>query len=138
MNLAIIGSGASGFPDDGTASFSTSQPGALGFGFTDFRKFDLLSLDLAEGSMTPSGPLTYHVFGYIAGGQGATVEADLTTDGINDGPGQLPDFQTFVFGDQFKNIYRVDITAAPFYIDNVRIGIPEPGIGALEGAQTVL
>jgi hypothetical protein len=129
--LWIASSGLTGFPDDGTQYLRV--PGSLGleFGFSSSTLFNLDSLDLAENHISVPGPVTVHVVGYrpqyeIAG----TV--DLTTDGINDGPGGLPDFQTFSLDSRFQNLWRVQITTSSFSLDNVSIsGVPEPSTGAL-------
>jgi hypothetical protein len=129
--LLLMGSGTSGFPGNGTQYLMV--PGAIGleFGTTFSTLFNLESVDLAENSTSVPGSLTVHVVGYrpqyeIAG----TV--DFTTDGINDGPGGVQDFQTFSLDSRFQNLWRVQITTSSFSLDNVVIsGVPEPSTGAL-------
>jgi hypothetical protein len=124
--VALIGSGLSGYADNGSAFLSTSG-GWLRFNFTSWGPFNLLSFDLAEHW---PGSVTLQVVGYK--GMGMTVTNTLTTDGIMDGPGGLPDFQTFHFDSQFLGVGQVDILSSRWAIDNLMIsGVPEPTAGGL-------
>jgi hypothetical protein len=75
---------------------------------------------------------------------GTTVSATLLLDGIFDGPGGQPDFQTFAFGTDWANLSSVVLkgteatfgTLNYFAIDNVVVGtaaVPEPGTLSLLG-----
>jgi hypothetical protein len=57
----------------------------------------------------------------------------FTTDGIIDGTGPLPDFQTFYFGAEFSNLVRFDAPSHTYALDNLVFFdvIPEPGTWAL-------
>jgi hypothetical protein len=120
-------------PDNGTTCLVLGPGDSLRFQFSDLRVFDLLSFDAAEYSTNFPGPATLHVVGFLANAP-VTATLDITTDGINDGTGPLSHFQTFTFGDLFRNIYKVEVTSDRFSLDNVVIGldyVPEPSAGAL-------
>lgn len=69
--------------------------------------------------------------GYL--GDGRTVTFSRTTDGIIDGPGGLPDFQTFGFQSGYW-FQKVDIMPRPWALDNVRLRVvPELGAASLAG-----
>ena len=130
--LARVGSGLSGAPDNGTAYLQVTAGASLVFGYysTPTTYFNLVSFDVAEYNTALPGPVTVHVVGYRA--QHAPVVADFTTDGINDGPGGLADFQTFYFNSEFIQLSRVEILTDRWSLDNLVIsGIPEPSAGAL-------
>lgn len=130
--LHLATSGWAGYPDDGTQYLQMTAGTGLAFAFSPYTAFGLVSMDVAEYATALPGPVTLHVVGYISGGQGQTVSTDLTTDGIIDGPGGLPDFQTFTFDNRFRNLYRVEVLSDHWSIDNVVVsGIPEPSTGAL-------
>jgi len=129
QNLARVGSGLSGAPDNGTAYLQVTTGARLAFRFTDFSLFNLVSLDLAEYATSLPGPVSLHVVGYR--NDMTTAITDITTDGINDGTGPLQDFQTFHFDSTFASLYQVEILTDRFSIDNVVVGIPEPSTGGL-------
>jgi len=131
QNLAIVGGGIAGLPENGTAYLQVPGGGTrLGFRLLSFAPFNLFSLDLAEYDTSLPGALTIRVVGYKF--QDAQVATDLTTDGINDGTGPQPDFQTFTFDSRFRDLYRVEILSERFSLDNVVIGgVPEPSVGGL-------
>jgi hypothetical protein len=80
---------------------------------------------------------------------GTTVSATLFLDGIFDGPGGQPDFQTFAFGPEWANLVSVVLLGTGgtspfpglsplnyFAIDNVVVdtaAVPEPGTLTLLG-----
>jgi hypothetical protein len=130
--LARVGSGLSGAPDNGSAYLQTTTGANLVFGFytSPTTYFNLVSFDVAEYDTSLPGPVTLHVIGYRA--QHAPVVMDFTTDGINDGPGGLPDFQTLYFSSEFIQLSRVEILTDRWSLDNVVIsGVPEPSACAL-------
>ena len=90
--------------------------------------FGLLSVDLAEYSQTVPNPVTVKFVGYRA--NGTMVTATFTSDGIIGVP-TTPDFQTFYFGPDFKDLIRVEIPAAQASLDNLVFSIPEPGMVTL-------
>lgn len=127
--LTLVQSGWTGYPDNGSQYLGSGGVDLLTFGFntSPTTYFNLVSLDLAE--LFPV-PVTLQVIGYPA--MSAPVTNTITTDGIMDGPGGQPDFQTFSFDASFQHLNRVQITTDQWYLDNVLIsGVPEPSAGAL-------
>ena len=124
--VALVGSGYSQHPDNGSA-YLHSSGGWLRFGFSSGMHFNLAALDLAESF---AGAATFQVVGYKD--MGVQVTTNITTDGIMDGPGGLPDFQTVGFDSRFVNLYQIDILTDGWAIDNVMLrGVPEPTGGTL-------
>ena len=99
------------------------------FGFYDGSIFDLVSVDLAEYSTVIPTARTVPFIGYRPDGN--IVAGSFTTDGIMDGTGPLPDFQTFYFGSRFRGLTRVEIPSYGWSLDNLVVTIPEPCPGAL-------
>jgi hypothetical protein len=99
------------------------------FSLTNGSLFGLVSVDLAEYSTGFTEPVTVHFLGYRL--DGSTVTADLTTDGIIDGTGPLPDFQTLYFGPEFTGLTRVEIPTWGWSLDNLFVSVPEPGTWAI-------
>ena len=109
--------------------------------------FALTSIDFAEWQSDSPGSHAYPQQIMVTGNQigGTTVFATLFPDGIFDGPGGQPDFQTFTFGPQWANLVSVVLlgTGATtgslnyFAIDNVGVdtaaAVPEPGTLSLLG-----
>lgn len=127
--LTLLQSGRSGYPDNGTKYLGSGGVDLLTFRFDTVPTtyFNLVSLDLAE--LFP-GPVTLQVIGYPVMSQAVTNM--ITTDGIMDGPGGQPDFETFYFGAAFQRVNRIEITTDRWYLDNVVIsGVPEPSASAL-------
>ncbi len=125
----LLPSGHSGYPDNGTQYLGSGGGDLLTFRFDTVPTtyFDLVSLDLAEDFPVP---VTLQVIGYPVMSQAVTNM--ITTDGIMDGPGGQPDFQTFYFDAAFQHVNRIQITTDRWYLDNVLIsGVPEPSAGAL-------
>jgi hypothetical protein len=119
-------------PDNGTSYLMGTGGAVMRFGFNTFPAtyFNLVSFDLAESSTMFPGPMSFQVVGY--GAQGLMATNTITTDGVMDGPGGLPDFQTFNFGADFQHVHRVDILGDGWALDNVLIsGVPEPSTAAL-------
>jgi hypothetical protein len=103
--------------------------------------FALTSIDYAEWQEANTAR-TITVTGNQVGG--TTVSITLTLDGIFDGPGGQPDFQTAAFGSQWGNLVSVVLlgTGATsgnlnyFAMDNIVVGtaaVPEPGTLTLLG-----
>jgi hypothetical protein len=115
-----------GFPENRTAyllfGLGTSLSGTRGGS-----RFGLYSVDLAEFSTLYSFPATIEFIGYRPDGKIVTTE--FTTDGIIDGTGPLPDFQTFYFDSRFSDLVRFDLPGIGYGLDNLRFYhvIPEPG-----------
>ena len=127
-----------GRPDNGTAYVQASLGDSLMFGLEDGSSFDPVSVDLAEYSTLFQQPLGVRFVGYRP--DGSTVTANMTTDGIIDGTGPLADVETFYFSRDFSGLTRVEIPLPLWSLDNLRLGIPEPGIGRvlLAGALLLL
>jgi len=92
----------------------------------DCSPFDLFEIDVAEP--TPgAGPISLTFLGTTADGE--SLQFDFVSDGIVDGPGGQPDFETVVLPDTFRNLGSVGILIATPYlgvaIDNI---IVEPEI----------
>lgn len=116
-------------PQDGTAFLKAALGDSLMFSLTNGSFFDVISVDLAEYSTVFSNePVTVPFIGYQQGG--STVTNYFTTDGLIDGTGPLPDFQTFYFTN-FTDLTRVEIPSYLWSLDNLVVSVPEPGPGAL-------
>ncbi len=116
-----VGPGTSGLPDNGTAYLDAAAGESLKFSFVDNSVFDLVSIDLAEYSTLFPTPLLVRFVGYRQ--DGSVVSTELTTDGLIDGTGPLPDFQTFHFGPEFTNLTRVEMPSAGWSIDNLVLAV---------------
>jgi hypothetical protein len=130
QQLIRNGGGLSWAPDDGTA-YIQSISGGIAFTFTSGAIFDLLSFDAAGYSTNSPGPVTLELVGY--GSMGLRVTNYIAVASFLDRrDSQLPDFQTFSPGSQFVDLYRVDILADHWSLDNVVIGgVPEPSTTTL-------
>jgi hypothetical protein len=129
-HLTLLQSGWSGYPDNGSQYLGSGGVDLLTFRFDTVPTtyFNLVSLDLAEGIY--AGPSTLQIIGYPA--MSPPVTNTITTDGIMDGPGGQPDFETFYFGTDFQHVNRIQITTDRWCLDNVVIsGIPEPSARGL-------
>jgi len=128
--VVLSGGGISWAPENGTAYLQMIS-GGVAFSFTSGAHFDLLSFDAAGYSTNSPGPVTLELVGY--GSMGLRVTNNVSVGSFLDRrASQLPDFQTFYPNSQFANLYRVDILADGWSLDNVVIGgVPEPSMGAL-------
>jgi hypothetical protein len=92
----------------------------------DCSPFDLIQIDVAE-PLPDSGPVSMIFFGTTAGGD--SLEFNFETDGVMDGAGGQPDFETVVLPDTFRDLASVlVIDAAPYQgvaIDNI---VVEPAV----------
>ena len=121
--------GPSFFPDNGTDYLQAGAGDTLMFSFLNGSAFSLNSVDLAEFSTLYNYPATIQFTGYRL--DGTVVNTYLTTDGIVDGTGPLPDFETFSFGPEFSNLQRVEIPSYDWCLDNLVVTIPEPSSRAM-------
>jgi hypothetical protein len=119
----------SGLPDDGSTFLDAALGGSVMLRFVNDTLFNLVSVDLAEYSIAFQTSATIHLVGYRQ--DGSTVTTVFTTDGIIDGTGPLPDFQTFYFNQDWSGLTRVEIPTSGWSLDNLVVSVPEPSIGAL-------
>jgi hypothetical protein len=86
---------------------------------------------LSEFSTPYAFPAVVQFIGYRS--DGGIVTTEFTTDGVIDGTGPLPDFQTFYFGEEFSNLVGFDAPSHTYALDNLVFFdvIPEPGTWAL-------
>lgn len=88
--------------------------------------FDLFKIDVAEPTLD-AGPIGLTFMGATAAGE--QLQFNFLSDGIVDGPGSQPDFETVVLPDTFRNLGYVNIlVTAPYLgvaIDNI---IVEPEV----------
>lgn len=82
--------------------------------------FDFLSIDVSEYSLTVPHAFTVQFVGHKTGG--GTVEHTVTTDGIFDGHGPEPDFETFEMPSGFTDLTKVVVSAYGHY-DNIRVNV---------------
>jgi hypothetical protein len=125
--------GRAGFPENGSGYL------ILGFGdslagmptYQSSPRIGLYSVDLSEFSTFYPVPKTVEFVGYLA--DGSIVTQSFTTDGVIDGTGPLPDFETFYFDSQFSNIVRFEVSDDTYAMDNLRYfqAVPEPTSCAL-------
>jgi hypothetical protein len=101
---------------------ATGLGDSLVFSFQNGTLFDMVSVDLAEFSVTSTDTIVRFV-GYRF--DGTIVTTDLTTDGVIDGPGGQEDFETFHFGSEFSGLERVEIPTIGWSLDNLVV-VPEP------------
>ena len=129
-NLALVGAGVSGTPQDGTAYLQVTAGAKLAFSLTSGVYFGVVSFD-AAGYNTDFPGASLEVVGYHP--MGATVTNYFTVASFLDRrANSLPDFETFYPDSQFQNVYRVDVLTARWSLDNVVIsGVPEPSAGVL-------
>lgn len=116
-------------PDNGTTyhlSHGQGFGGALTISGDD--PIDLFSIDVAEPAPGVGSILLLIQPVPAAGGEGAGELLFFDTDGIADGPGGQPDFETLVFPDTWRDLDAVVIVSAAPYLglglDNI-IVVPE-------------
>ncbi len=123
------GGGVPGFPENGTAYLIFDVASSLAGSMMRGAGFGLHSVDLSEFSTLYQYQETVRFVGYRA--DGSMVTTEFTTDGIMDGTGPLPDFQTFYFDERFSQVVRFEIPGSGYALDNLVFYIPEPGSGSL-------
>ncbi len=130
-------------PDNGTKSLFTQVDGRLRFSAAG-QAFSLRSFDAAESfSGLPDFwarqiVLTGDVFG------GGTVQTSFSLDFVNDGPGSLTDFQTFVLPSTFTNLIGLTITGSgnagrnDFSLDNLHLTSVLPELPTVPEPSTIV
>jgi hypothetical protein len=114
-------------PDNGTQYQLSTGSGFAGFltiagdpSCLECNPFDLFKIDVAEPS-PGSGPIGLSFLGTTATGE--PLQFDFVSDGVFDGPGGQPDFETVVLPDTFRDLGNVGIlVTAPYLgvaIDNL-------------------
>ena len=133
-----MGGGRTAFPENGTAYLILAAFDSLSGSRGGVSRFGLYSVDLSEFSTLYGFPRTIQFIGYRPGG--STVVAEFTTDGIIDGTGPLPDFQTFYFDQRFSDLVRFEVPTHTYALDNLVFFdvVPEPGTGTLLALGTAL
>jgi len=109
-------------------------------GCVDCVPIDLLKIDVAESDPT-AGPVTVLI---LALGAGAPPPFGFVTDGIADGPGGLPDFETVTLPATFVGLDIVTVSSATpglgIAIDNIEVdgAIPLPALSPIALATLTL
>lgn len=124
-----VGGGLPSLPDNGTAYLHAASGESLLFTSLSGLPFDLVSVDLAEYSTIIPDAVTVQFVGYRR--DGTVVTTDITSDGLIDGTGPIPDFQTFTFDSRFTALHHVEIPTYGWSLDNLVISIPEPASSVL-------
>lgn len=96
--------------------------------------FDLIRVDLAEYSIPVPAPKSVTWTGTTSTGQNVTTT--FTTDGIIDGPGASPDFQTFTFPTSFRDLTSARVTVDLYSMDNVVVGLASGGASSAATFQS--
>lgn len=125
------GGGVSVYPENGTAYILSGFGDSLsGVGLFSPR-FGLVSVDLAEFSTVYPFPRAVEFVGFKP--DGTTVTTSFTTDGVIDGTGPAPDFQTVFFDQRFADLVRFEVPGYSYALDNMVFVnvVPEPSTGAL-------
>ena len=87
------GGGISIFPENGTAYLQIGGDTDVELTFLSGLSFSLASVDLAEYGTVFPGPQPIFIQGFRVNGEG--VSTTFMLDGVIDGTGPLPDFETF-------------------------------------------
>jgi len=123
------GGGLPLYPENGTAYLQIGGESEVELALLSGLPFSLTSIDLAEYSTVYPGPQPVFIQGYRADGQG--VSTTFMLDGVIDGTGPLPDFETFAFDPTFADVTRV-LFPPGVSIDNVVFTpVPEAKTGTL-------
>ena len=136
QSLVLVGTAVSGFPDNGTAHLNVPTGGDLAF-TCPAAYFGFVSFDAAGETITSPGA-TLEVIGYHP--MSVKVTNYFTVESVAARrANSLPDFQTFYLDSQFAHVYRVDVLAAGWSLDNLVVGgVPEPSTGALLAVGALL
>jgi hypothetical protein len=124
-----------GYPYNGGAYIQNiGFPQTLTITSIDAQPFSVFSVDLAEYSTDPPiTPVGVTFLGEYL--DGSTVDITFTTDGIIDGNGPLPDFETFYFPTSFSGLRKLTLQSTSFdaySMDNLQAEvIPEPSVISL-------
>lgn len=124
-------------PDNGTNNIGTTYYTAATIERLDGGLFDLISLDFAEYSEYVNTGMRY-ITGFFA--DGSTIQEILYLDGIMDGPGELPDFQTITLDSKWRNLQKVMLDEVTSY-DDIAVmkasPVPEPATLFLIGTGLI-
>ena len=96
-------------------SVFSNDVGGLHIVHTQGQTFTPLTIEIAEYSqVVRASPVSF--FGTKANGK--VVNFTITLDGICDGPGGQPDFQTVTFPAEFKDLIKLDVPSMAWSFDN--------------------
>ena len=133
-NFFVCNSTRANLPSNGTITIGSEQPTVTTMTRDGGGTFPLVSIDLAELFVGLPAADQVQIDGSLAGGGVVSVTFDL--DGINDGPGGLDDFETFLLPGGFSDLTSVVFTGLNsqgqdprFTFDNVVV--PEPATALL-------
>ena len=82
--------------------------------------FSLMSVDLSEFSTAFAAPRSIPFVGHKTDGSIVNITFDL--DGIIDGIGPISDYQTFSFGNDFRDLSYVEVQVDLYCMDNLMLG----------------
>lgn len=106
------------FPDNGTPFLLLNAgqaplviSNALG------EAFSMMSVDLSEYSTAFAMPRSVPFVGYRS--DGGTVSRTFNLDGVIDGDGPIADFETFSFGNDFRDLSYVEVQTDVYCMDNL-------------------
>jgi hypothetical protein len=116
-----FGGGSAGRADNGTATliFVTAGGSPLSISQAHGGRFDAISVDLSEYSTVFTYPADITIIGNKA--DGSTVNTLFRTDGVIDGLGGDPDFETFYFPSEFTDLISLEIPSSGFTMDNLAV-----------------
>lgn len=83
---------------------------------TQGKTFTPLTIEIAEYSLSTSAATPVSFFGTKANGD--QVNFTVTLDGVRDGPGGQPDFQTVTFPAEFNDLIQLDVPTKLWSCDN--------------------
>jgi hypothetical protein len=99
---------------------------------TQGKTFTPLTIEIGEYSLSTSAATPVSFFGTKANGE--QVNFTVALDGVRDGPGGQPDFQTVTFPAEFNDLIQLDVPAKLWSCDNFVFStiIPPPPQPELE------
>lgn len=125
FRLRRNGGSSMGFPENGSPYLQLALQDSFEMVLMSGATFTPVSIDLAEYSEAFATPKDVLFTGYLSGG--GTVSTTFTLDGLIDGTGPVPDFETFLFPVTFADILRLETTTNSFSADNLVVTpVPEP------------